>query len=81
MADLSKRPVFSRFDSATGEMTHTEATDAEWDQMKADAEAEEEARAAREAADLQRIADADSAKAKFIEMGLTEDEIAALGLV
>ena len=81
MADLSKRPVFSRFDSATGEMTHTEATDAEWDQMKADAEADAEARAARDAAMSQQIADADSAKAKFIEMGLTEDEIAALGLV
>lgn len=65
-------------DCATGIATTVELTEEELAQRDKDREAGLAAREAEEAAEAQRAADRESGNAKLKELGLTDDEIAAL---
>ena len=65
-------------DCATGIATTVELTEEEIAQRDKDKEADLAAREAEAAAEAQRAADRESCNAKLKELGLTDDEIAAL---
>jgi len=65
-------------DCATGIATTVELTEEEIAQRDKDKEADLAAREAEAAAEAQRAADRESGNAKLKELGLTDDEIAAL---
>ena len=66
------------YNCATGVTTEREETAEEAAQREADAAAAAEERAAEEAAAEKKAADRASGNAKLVELGLTDDEIAAL---
>lgn len=65
-------------DCATGEVTEVELTAEEVAQLNADIAASEIQRINDEAAAMQTATDAAAGKAKLKELGLTDDQIAAL---
>ncbi len=65
-------------DCATGIATTVELTEEEIAQRDKDKEADLAAREAEAAAEAQRAADRESGNAKLKDLGLTDDEIAAL---
>lgn len=65
-------------DCSTGITTHVELTAEEIAEMEAMSERMAEERAAEEEAAAQKAADRESGNAKLKELGLTDDEIAAL---
>lgn len=66
-------------DAATGEVTERDFTEAELAQRALDQEAAAAAQAAADEAELKRQQDMQSAADKLAALGLTADEIAALG--
>jgi hypothetical protein len=65
-------------DCATGEVTEVELTAEEVTQLNADTVESETRRVAEEAAATAKATDAAAGKAKLKELGLTDDQIAAL---
>jgi hypothetical protein len=72
-------PTRIEHDCATGIATEIELTDAEVAELAAQAELAKEAEAERQAIDEARVAAKASAQAKLAALGLTAEEITALG--
>jgi len=71
-----KKPIITEHNSTTGEYIEREMTDYEWEQTQL-----VEARDAAKAAELAAIAQAkETAEAKLAALGLTTDDLKALGL-
>ena len=73
-----ERPTIALHDCATGVTTHREATDEEWEELKAEWESLAEQQAIAEAEDEKRLADAETGRGKLADLGLSADEITAL---
>lgn len=76
---MTDRPTKLIVDCTTGEQTIVELTDEEIAEREAMALQAEADRQAREAADLAKAEAKASAQAKLAALGLTAEEIAALG--
>jgi hypothetical protein len=72
-------PTRIEVDCSTGIATEIELTDAEVAELAAQAELAKEAEAERQAIDEARVAAKASAQAKLAALGLTAEEITALG--
>lgn len=77
---MSETPTKIIVDCSTGEQTIVPLTDEEIAQREADAQAYAEQQAAIEAENAAKEAAKASANAKLAALGLTADEIAALGI-
>jgi UDP-N-acetylglucosamine 2-epimerase len=76
MATQTVKPTISILDAATGEQIDREMTDAEFEQFQIDQEIQAQANADKE---LQKQTKA-TATAKLAALGLTTDDLKALGL-
>ena len=74
----NQRPQHHVYDCATGETTITPYTNVEWEEQKAAKAAFEAAEQSRLEAEAKIEADRESGNQKLKDLGLTDDEIAAI---